>query len=142
MQGWRDAGYMLPTMKLARTSAEPRTTILSPFDPVCWNRDRIERIWGFNYRIEIYTPEPKRIFGYYTLPILHNRDLVGRIDLKSDRQGRQLLAQASWHEERLKSAEVKSLAKALSAHLKTVQSWQQLEETVFQPKGNLAGLLK
>ena len=142
VHGWRDPAFMLPNTKLVATDTEPRTTILSPFDPVVWNRDRIERIWGFNYRIEIYTPEPKRVFGYYTLPILHNRDLVGRIDLKSDRQGRRLLAQATWHEERLKSSEVKSLAKAVSGHLRNVQSWQQLEETVIQPKGNLAGLLK
>lgn len=142
VHGWRDPAFMLPNTKLVTPSTQPRTTVLSPFDPVCWNRDRIERIWNYNYRIEIYTPEPKRVFGYYTLPILHNHDLVGRIDLKSDRQGRRLLAQASWHEERLKGSEVKALAKAMNQHLKTVQSWQQLDEIVIQPKGNLAPLLK
>ena len=144
VDGWAQPGYINATTSLDRLDAKApgaRTTILSPFDPVCWKRDRIERMFGFEYRIEIYTPEPKRQFGYYTLPILHNRDLVGRIDLKSDRHGRQLLAQASWHEAKLNNRGVASLAKALNKHLKEVQSWQGLNETVVIPKGNLAELL-
>jgi uncharacterized protein YcaQ len=141
VEGWNDIAYVPAGMdldNLTTKSAGSRTTVLSPFDPVCWRRDRIERIFGFEYRIEIYTPEPKRTFGYYTLPILHNRDLVGRIDLKSDRQGGRLLAQASWYESKLNDREVAATAKALSKHLKTVQNWQGLNEIVVQPKGNLA----
>jgi uncharacterized protein YcaQ len=141
VEGWQQPGFVNAATKLEgleAKSAGARTTILSPFDPVCWKRDRIERMFGFEYRIEIYTPEPKRVFGYYTLPILHNRNLVGRIDLKSDRQGRRLLAQASWHELAMKDSEVKSMAKALTKHLKEVQSWQGLQETIIMPKGNLA----
>jgi uncharacterized protein YcaQ len=144
VDGWAQPGYVNASTSLEGLDAKApgaRTTILSPFDPVCWKRDRIERMFGFEYRIEIYTPEPKRQFGYYTLPILHNRDLVGRIDLKSDRHGRQLLAQASWHETKLNDREVASLAKALNKHLKEVQSWQGLNETVVRHKGNLAELL-
>ncbi len=144
VDGWAQPGYINASTSLEGLDAKApgaRTTILSPFDPVCWKRDRIERMFGFEYRIEIYTPEPKRQFGYYTLPILHNRDLVGRIDLKSDRHGRQLLAQASWHEAKLNDRGVASLAKALNKHLKEVQSWQGLNETVVIPKGNLAELL-
>jgi uncharacterized protein YcaQ len=144
VDGWAQPGYINASTSLEGLDAKApgaRTTILSPFDPVCWKRDRIERMFGFEYRIEIYTPEPKRQFGYYTLPILHNRDLVGRIDLKSDRHGRQLLAQASWHEAKLNDRGVASLAKALNKHLKEVQSWQGLNETVVIPKGNLAEML-
>ena len=144
VDGWAQSGYINASTSLEGLDAKApgaRTTILSPFDPVCWKRDRIERMFGFEYRIEIYTPEPKRQFGYYTLPILHNRDLVGRIDLKSDRHGRQLLAQASWHEAKLNDREVASMAKALNKHLKEVQSWQGLNETVVMPRGNLAELL-
>ena len=144
VDGWAQPGYVNAATSLEGLDTKTpgaRTTILSPFDPVCWKRDRIERMFGFEYRIEIYTPEPKRQFGYYTLPILHNRDLVGRIDLKSDRHGRQLLAQASWHEAKLNDREVASMAKALNKHLKVVQSWQGLNETVVRPKGNLAELL-
>ena len=145
VDGWAQPGYINASTSLEGLDAKApgaRTTILSPFDPVCWKRDRIERMFGFEYRIEIYTPEPKRQFGYYTLPILHNRDLVGRIDLKSDRHGRQLLAQASWHEAKLNDRGVASLAKALNKHLKEVQSWQGLNETVVRQKGNLAELLR
>ena len=141
VEGWAETGYIARGQNLEGLDAKSpgsRTTVLSPFDPVCWRRDRIERMFGFDYRIEIYTPEPKRKFGYYTLPILHNRDLVGRIDLKSDRQASSLLAQASWHEDRLKSAESTRMAKALSKHLKEVQSWQGLSDLVVKPKGNLA----
>ncbi len=144
VDGWAQPGYVNAATSLDGLDAKTpgaRTTILSPLDPVCWKRDRIERMFGFEYRIEIYTPEPKRQFGYYTLPILHNRDLVGRIDLKSDRQGRKLLAQASWHESKLNDRQVASLAKELNKHLKVVQSWQGLNETVIMPKGNLAELL-
>jgi uncharacterized protein YcaQ len=144
VDGWAQPGFINASTSLEGLDAKApgaRTTILSPFDPVCWKRDRIERMFGFEYRIEIYTPEPKRQFGYYTLPILHNRDLVGRIDLKSDRHGRQLLAQASWHEAKLADRQVASLAKELKRHLKEVQSWQGLNETVVIQKGNLAELL-
>ena len=141
VEGWADAAYIAKGQNLEGLGPKApgaRTTVLSPFDPVCWRRDRIERMFGFDYRIEIYTPEPKRKFGYYTLPILHNRDLVGRIDLKSDRQASSLLAQASWHEDRLKTAESTRMAKALAKHLKEVQSWQGLSDLVVKPKGNLA----
>jgi uncharacterized protein YcaQ len=145
VEGWQKIAY-LPTSVSAKLdpvdNAKSRTTILSPFDPVCWNRDRIERMFGFEYRIEIYTPEPKRQFGYYTLPILHNNNLVGRIDLKSERKQKQLLVQASWHEESLARAEVRALASELNAHLKVVRNWQGLNETLIAPKGNLASLLK
>jgi len=142
IEGWLEPAYVAKGVQLDKLDTEgARTTILSPFDPVCWNRDRIERMWGFNYRIEIYTPEPKRVFGYYTLPILHDRKLVGRIDLKSDRKPGNLLAKASWHEAELKNSEVQQLAKAMTKHLETVQTWQGLNQTIIEPKGNLAELL-
>lgn len=142
IEGWLEPGFVASDVQLDNiTKQGARTTILSPFDPVCWNRDRIERMWGFNYRIEIYTPEPKRVFGYYTLPILHDRKLVGRIDLKSDRKPGNLLAKASWHEEDLKDKEVQAIAKALTKHLETVRNWQGLGETIIEPKGNLAEFL-
>jgi uncharacterized protein YcaQ len=114
LQELEDAGTLLPVTVAAgergrparawvhREARFPRrietTALLSPFDPVVWERARAERMFGFHYRIEIYTPQPKRVFGYYVLPLLVDDQLVGRVDLKSDRQNGVLRVQASWTE--------------------------------------------
>ncbi|KAB0614687.1 uncharacterized protein YcaQ [Castellaniella defragrans] len=61
------------------------TTLLSPFDPLVWDRERASALWGFDYRIECYTPAEKRTYGYFVLPILHRGALVGRLDAKAHR---------------------------------------------------------
>jgi uncharacterized protein YcaQ len=66
------------------------TTLLAPFDSLLWHRDRVSRLFGFDYRIEVYTPGPKRVHGYYTLPILHHGHLIGRLDAKAHRVARWL----------------------------------------------------
>ena len=66
------------------------TTLLSPFDSLLWHRDRVARLFGFEYRIEVYTPGPQRVHGYYTLPVLHHGHLVGRVDAKAHRNERRL----------------------------------------------------
>ena len=140
VEGWREQAYLHRDYVGFDTSAiKPAlTTVLSPFDPLTWFRERAERIFGFEYRIEIYTPEPKRIFGYYTLPILHKEQLVGRIDLKSDRQNGQLLVQSAWHEHELSGGQVSASAKALAKHLGEVKRWQGLNDVQVKPKGNLS----
>jgi len=79
---------------LARAGRAPAlsrgTTLLSPFDSLMWHRERIARLFGFDYRIEVYTPGPQRVHGYYTLPILHHGHLIGRVDAKSHRADRKL----------------------------------------------------
>ena len=79
----------------SRRRALPRRinacALLSPFDPVVWNRDRAERLFGFHYRIEIYTPQPKRIYGYYVLPILWGDSVVGRARHEGRPTGRHAL---------------------------------------------------
>ena len=117
-------------------------TLLSPFDPLTRNRDRAIRLFDFDYKIEIYTPEPKRIYGYYTLPLLHKGELVGRIDLKSDRKLGLLLVQASWHEPELSSKRVDEVARDLGKHLGEVAAWQGLSEIQIAQKGNLASALR
>ncbi len=143
--GWKDPAYAhadwFAEFSAGRLTAPNHTTLLSPFDPLTRNRDRALRLFGFDYKIEIYTPEPKRVYGYYTLPLLHNGDLLGRVDLKSDRKSGQLLVQASWHEPHLKPAQVASLAATLGQHLGEAANWQGLGEIVVSPKGNLAAAL-
>lgn len=93
VEGWKDAVYIHPDLaELARAAAggalaPTATTILSPFDPVVWDRRRALELFGFDYRLECYTPAEKRRYGYFTLPILRRGALVGRIDAKAHRRG-------------------------------------------------------
>jgi hypothetical protein len=77
---------------------EPRTTLLSPFDPLIADRKRLKKLWGFDYTIEIYVPKPKRKYGYYVLPILHGDTLIGRVDPTMDRTTGTLTINAIWAE--------------------------------------------
>ncbi len=143
--GWKDPTFVhcdwLAKLSAGQLAKAQHTTLLSPFDPITRYRERAIRVFGFDYKIEIYTPEPKRVYGYYTLPLLHNGELVGRIDLKSERKTGQLLVQASWHEPDLKASQIDSMAKSLAKHLDQAAKWQGLTETVVMPKGNLAAAL-
>jgi uncharacterized protein len=90
--GWDDVGYVHPEhLELAERAAAGRlratlTTLLSPFDPLVWDRARALEMFGFDYRLECYTPAPKRRFGYFVLPILRRGELVGRVDVKAHRR--------------------------------------------------------
>src|SRR5205085_5268187 len=93
--GWREPVYAPPEL-LSGPIRLPRhrPLLLSPFDPLVWERSRAERLFGFEYRIEIYTPEAKRRYGYYVLPLLVDGALVGRIDARNDRAGQTLVIPA------------------------------------------------
>ena len=134
------AGWDRPAF-LHRDARIPRrieaTALLSPFDPVVRERRRAERMFGFHYRIEIYTPALKRIFGYYTLPLLIDDRLVGRVDLKSDRKNRVLRVQSSWTEV---DAPPETAAR-LAPLLRETAAWQGLESIDVMARGDLAGPL-
>ena len=91
VDGWDAPGYVhcshQALLKKAQKGAlEPtHSTLLSPFDPVVWDRERASTFFGFDYRLECYTPEPKRTFGYFVLPILCRGELIGRLDAKAHR---------------------------------------------------------
>ena len=110
-----------------RDAALPRrvdaAAILTPFDPVVWFRDRAERLFDFEYRIEIYTPAPQRRFGYYSLPVLIGDDIVGRVDLKADRRTSTLLVQSAWWEH----GRPADAAARLADELRAAARWQGLE---------------
>jgi uncharacterized protein YcaQ len=89
--GWYALAKDLPELRREARRARPRgTTLLSPFDSFLWHRERVKRLFGFDYKIEIYVPEGKRKYGYYSLPILHDGALVGRLDAKNHRQSKRL----------------------------------------------------
>jgi uncharacterized protein YcaQ len=133
VDGWQVDAYVSPQANLSAT-AHRATTVLSPFDPVCWNRDRTSRIFGFDYKIEIYVPEPKRQFGYYSLPLLHNGDLIARLDLKSNRQENTLQVKSAWAEDARVS---KFPTSAVIKHLEQVAKWQGLQNLEAFDKGNV-----
>ena len=126
VEGWTTAGRPAKAW-VHRDAALPRrvdaTALLTPFDPVVWFRDRAERLFGFEYRIEIYTPAPKRRYGYYSLPLLVGDDLVGRIDLKADRAASTLLVQSAWWEH----GRPADAAARVADELRAAARWQSLE---------------
>ena len=104
VEGWKDRAYIhcddLEIMQEVQNGLhEPQMTLfLSPFDNLFWDRDRDLALWDFHYRIEVYTPKSKRIYGYYVMPILHGCELVGRIDPKVDRKRKRLIFNALYLE--------------------------------------------
>ncbi|MGL4340214.1 MAG: winged helix-turn-helix domain-containing protein [Rhodoglobus sp.] len=107
--------------------------LLSPFDPVVWERARALRMFDFHYRIEIYTPASQRIFGYYSLPLLIDEAIVGRIDLKTDRQSRTLLVQSAW---RQPGAFID--LERVTALLRDTATWQGMEGIKVMGRGDLS----
>ncbi len=112
--------------------------LLAPFDPLIFERRRLEELFDFHYRIEIYTPKAKRRHGYYVLPLLLNEEIVGRVDLKSDRDGSTLLVQSAWVEP---EAPVNT-AEELAGELRLMSGWLGLDEVEVRPHGDLADDLK
>lgn len=105
VEGWAEPVYLDPAIRpllnqIARGKHAPTlTTFLSPFDNLIWDRNRNEQLFDFHYRIEIYTPAPKRKYGYYVMPILHKGRVVGRIDPKADRASSTLRIRGTFLEE-------------------------------------------
>ena len=135
--GWRGPVYLHPDAVVPRS--DRGTGLLSPFDPVVWNRDRAQRIFGFHYRIEIYVPEPRRTFGYYVLPFLLDGDLVARVDLKAHRAEGVLEVRGAFGELDVSPA---SIAGPLRDELALMAQWLGLETVAHGERGNLMPTLR
>ncbi|KZE92265.1 hypothetical protein AVP42_02731 [Agromyces sp. NDB4Y10] len=135
--GWTTGSRPAPAW-LHRDARRPRrieaAALLSPFDPVVWFRPRAERLFDFHYRIEIYTPEPQRRFGYYSLPVVIDDAVVARVDLKSDRAAGVLRVQSAWAEPHAPAG----TAERLVPELRRAADWQGLGEIVVAGRGDLS----
>jgi uncharacterized protein len=137
VKGWKGPVYVDPNAVTPRTVRG--ATLLSPFDPLVWERARAERIFGMRYRIEIYVPKEKREFGYYSLPFLLDGELVARVDLKADRKARTLLVQSAHRQD---GHDLDRVARSLADHLATMASWLDMESLAVSDWGDLTGPLK
>jgi uncharacterized protein YcaQ len=137
VDGWKGPVYKDPAARVPRSIRG--TAFLCPFDPLVWHRDRTERLFDFHYRIEIYTPPPKRVYGYYVFPVMHDGELVGRLDLKGDRQQGKLLVRGSYMEE---GQDAGRISPPIAAELGTMAAWLGLADVVVEKKGNLAAGLR
>ncbi len=134
--GWDAPGYLWPAAR--RPRRVQARALLSPFDPLIWFRDRARRLFGFHYRIEIYTPAAQRVHGYYVLPFLLGETLVGRVDLKADRQAGVLRVQSAWGEPDVDHCQV---AGQLAVQLAEMADWLGLSGVEVTGRGDLGPAL-
>ena len=130
VESWTQPAYLAAGRSVPRRIEA--SALLSPFDSLVWHRPRTQRLFGFHYRLEIYTPAHKRIHGYYVLPYLLGETLVARVDLKADRVAGVLRVQAIHHEPGVNVGDVSS---RLGAELAAMAGWLGLHGGVAQVAG-------
>jgi len=138
VDGWKDPAYALPDLRATRPT-RAHATLLSPFDSLIWERARTLRMFGFDYRIEVYVPEAKRKYGYFVLPLLLGDRLVGRFDVKADRSRSTLQVRGSYVEPDI---DARTVADAAADELDTMRGWLGLDHLVVARRGNFAATLR
>jgi uncharacterized protein YcaQ len=137
VEGWKEPAYARPGVRIPR-SVDARA-LVTPFDSLVWERKRIERLFGMKYTIELYTPPPKRVYGYYVFPFLLGDTLAGRCDLKSDRQRSVLMVQGAFLEP---GQDARRVAPHLADELRCMQTWLSLDRIEVAGRGDLAPELR
>ncbi|OBG33430.1 winged helix-turn-helix domain-containing protein [Mycobacterium sp. E3198] len=137
VDGWSAPAYLRAGRTVPRV--DRGTALLCPFDPLIFFRPRVERLFGFHYRIEIYTPAAKRRYGYYVWPLLMDGRLVARVDLKADRPGDALRVLGAFGEADIARPRV---VDALAGELRSMASWLGLGGFSVSTRGNLAAELR
>ncbi|MFJ7313709.1 winged helix-turn-helix domain-containing protein [Pseudomonas sp. NPDC098747] len=135
--GWRQIAYCLPEPKVPRKVVV--SALLSPFDSLIWERSRTERLFDFRYRLEIYTPQDKRVYGYYVLPFLYNERIAARVDLRAERASGRLAVHAV-HEEEPGLDEEGMLA--LAVNLRRMADWLGLAQVQLNCQRESASRLR
>ena len=136
VEGWRAPAYVACSVAMPRRL--DAASLISPFDPLIWFRPRTARLFGFDYRLEIFVPRQARRWGYYVLPFLLGERFVARLDLKADRVTRRLLVEAAHVEPQLDHDEV---ASAVAAELQALSRWLNLDDIAVARRGNLSRTL-
>ena len=137
VDGWTGPAYLRAGQSVPRV--DRGTALLCPFDPLIFFRPRIERLFGFHYRIEIYTPAAKRQYGYYVWPLLLDGELVARADLKAERSAGVLQVVGAFVEP---GQDTRRVAAAMAAQLQTMAGWLGLGTVAVGERGDLAGTLR
>ncbi|MFZ9707327.1 MAG: winged helix-turn-helix domain-containing protein [Ilumatobacteraceae bacterium] len=137
VDGWKEKAYVHRDATIPKQIRA--TALLSPFDSLVWCRPRNERLFDFHYRIEIYTPKPKRRFGYYVLPVLCGESLVGRLDMKADRASSTLLVEAAYLE---RGVSARSVTAPVARELQSMAAWLGLEQVKVGSRGDFARPLR